>query len=93
MKTELTILAPAAKHQVSETACEPKIDRAILIRILLATLTGSISYVAAVFATVVEAGGFWRYFSLGVCVATFLCACYFVVMACRDFGKNTCMRD
>ena len=90
MKTELTILPPDAEHQIAETDYEPAIDRGILIKIFLAALTGLISYVGALFTTVVEEGGFWRYFSLGVCVAAFICAICFVVTACRDFGKNTC---
>jgi hypothetical protein len=70
-----------------------KTDTVILVKLLWATLTGVLSYVAAVFTTVLELGGFWQYFWLGICLATFACAGLLIVLACRDFGNRSCLRD
>jgi hypothetical protein len=46
-----------------------------------AGVTGIISFVAAVFTTVVESGGFWQYFWLGACILFFVCAASLVILA------------
>jgi hypothetical protein len=83
MKTNLSTNGPVLKHlaQSSETVLETR----VLIGISLATLAGVLSYVAAVLTTVVEPAGPWQYICLGICIANFIAACFFVVLACRNF--------
>jgi len=78
MKTNLGTNGPVLKHlaQSSETA----LDSRVLTEIFFATLAGILSYVAAVLTTVVEPAGLWQYVCLGVCIATFIAACFFVVL-------------
>lgn len=83
MKTNLGTNGPVLKHQAQSP--ETALDTRILIEIFLATLAGILSYVAAVFTTVVEPAGIWQYVCLGICIATFIAACFFVVLACRNF--------
>jgi hypothetical protein len=89
MKTNTMTLPPAQERNFR---CSETTDTAILVKLSWATLAGVLSYVAAVFTTVLELGGFWRYFWLGICLATFACACFLIVRACRDFGNRTCFR-
>ena len=83
MKTNLGANGRVLKHPVQSP--ETALDRRVLIEIFLATLSGVLSYVAAVFTTVVEPAGRWQYVCLAVCIATFSAACFFVVLACRNF--------
>ena len=71
--------------QLPETA----VDTAMLVKFAWATFAGVLSYVAAVFTTVLELGGFWQYFWLGICLATFGCACFLIVQACGHFGNHS----
>jgi hypothetical protein len=72
--------------------CSEKTDTNILVKLSWATLAGVLSYIAAVFTTVLELGGFWQYFWLGICLVTFACSCFLIVRACRDFDNRTCFR-
>ena len=83
MKTNLGTDGPALKHPVQSP--ETALDARILIEIFLATLAGVLSYVAAVLTTVVEPAGLWQYVCLGICIVNFIAACFFVVLACRNF--------
>jgi hypothetical protein len=53
-------------------------------KIVGAGVTGMFSFVAAMFTTVVETGGFWQYFCLGVCILFFVCAFSLVVLATTE---------
>lgn len=55
-----------------------------VLKIVGAGVTGTASYVAAVFTTVVESGGFWQYFCLGACILFFVCAVALVIMSARE---------
>jgi hypothetical protein len=94
MKTTVTTLLPAQERilRFPETTTETAVDTAILVKLFWAALAGVLSYIAAVFTTVLELGGFWQYFWLGICLATFACACFLIVLACRDFGNRSCFR-
>jgi hypothetical protein len=53
-------------------------------KVVGAGITGMLSFVSAVFTTVVESGGFWQYFWLGTCILFFVCAAAFVILATRE---------
>ena len=55
-----------------------------IAKIVGAAVTGILSFVSAVFTTVVESGGFWQYFWLGLCILFFLGAMSFVILAGKD---------
>jgi hypothetical protein len=55
-----------------------------IVKIVGAGVTGVLAYVAAMFTTVVEAGGFWQYFWLGICILFFVSAMTLVILASRD---------
>jgi hypothetical protein len=73
--------------------CSEKTNTAILVKLSWATLAGVLSYIAAVFTTVLELGGFWQYVWSGICLVTFVCAGLLIVLACRDFGNRSCLRQ
>jgi hypothetical protein len=50
-------------------------------KIVGAGITGMLSFVSAVFTTVVESGGVWQYLWLGACIFFFVCAASLVVLA------------
>jgi len=91
MKTN-TLTFPPAQERIFRFP-ETTTDTAILVKLSWATLAGMLSYVAAVFTTVLELGGFWQYFWLGICIVTFAGAGLLIVLACRDFGNRTCFRE
>jgi hypothetical protein len=90
MKTIVMTLLPAQERILRFPETTP--DTAVLVKFCWATLAGVLSYVSAVFTTVLELGGFWQYFWLGICLATFVCACFLIVLACREFGNCSCFR-
>jgi hypothetical protein len=53
-------------------------------KIVGAGVTGMLSFVAAMFTTIVETGGFWQYFCLGVCILFFVCAFSLVILATTE---------
>lgn len=53
-------------------------------KVVGAGVTGMLSFVSAVFTTVVESGGFWQYFWLGACILFFVCAASLVILATRE---------
>jgi hypothetical protein len=55
-----------------------------IVKIVGAGITGVLAYVAAMLTTVVEAGGFWQYFWLGICILFFISAMALVILASRD---------
>jgi hypothetical protein len=63
------------------------------LEIVMGDSTGVLSYVAAVFTTVLELGGFWQYLWLGICLVTFACSGLLIVLACWDFGNRSCFRE
>ena len=77
---KINLSEPPAKGQrlprLPEGATVPKL--------VGAGVTGTLSFVAAVFTTVVETGGFWQYFWLGVCLLFFLCAATLVILAGKE---------
>jgi hypothetical protein len=83
MKKNLAANGPVLKHPVQSP--ETVLDTRVLIEIFLAALAGVLSYVAAVLTTVVEPAGLWQYVCLGICIATFIAACFLVILACRNF--------
>ena len=83
MKTNLDANGRVLKHLTQSP--EAALDTRVLIEIFLASLAGVLSYVAAVLTTVVEPAGLWQYVWLGICIANFSAACFFVVLACRNF--------
>jgi hypothetical protein len=90
MKTN-TLTLPPAQERIFR--CSETTDSAILVKLLWATLTGFLSYVAAVLTTVLELGGFWQYLWLCICLVTFACSGLLIVLACRDFGNRSCFRE
>ena len=55
-----------------------------LTKIVGAAVTGMLSFASAVLTTVVEQGGFWQYFWLGICILFFVFAMGFVILASKD---------
>jgi hypothetical protein len=53
-------------------------------KIVGAGVTGMLSFVAAMFTTIVETGGFWQYFCLSVCILFFVCAFSLVILATTE---------
>ena len=47
-------------------------------------VTGMLCIFSAVMTTVVESGGFWQNFWLGVCIVLFISACSFIIWATKD---------
>jgi hypothetical protein len=47
-------------------------------------VTGMLCIFSAVMTTVVESGGFWQYFWLGICIFLFVSAFSFVIWATKD---------
>jgi hypothetical protein len=91
MRTNILTL-PSAEERSSrlpETRTETAVDTEMLVKFAWAALAGVLSYIAAVFTTVLELGGFWQYSWLGICLATFGCACFLIVQACRRFGDHS----
>ena len=61
-------------------------DKAVMTRLMLAALAGTISAMAAILTTVIDwtiLG--WRYFWLAVCVTAFVGLITFISMACARF--------
>ena len=54
------------------------------VKVVGAGVTGMLSFVSAVFTTVVESGGFWQYFWLGTCILFFVCAASLVILAGKE---------
>jgi hypothetical protein len=89
MKTEIR---PLMIHNASElhlTKRETTVDKLVLAEFAFGTLAGVISFVAAVFTTVVEVPGPWRSFWLLICIASFACALGLIVAGARNFGKRS----
>lgn len=47
-------------------------------------VTGMLCIFSAVMTTVVESGGFWQYFWLGLCIVLFVSAFSFIIWATKD---------
>jgi hypothetical protein len=90
MKRNLQMLAPVKKHliQCSGTKTDAAVDNLVLVEFALGTLAGVISYTSAVLTTFVESPGFWRYFWLMVCIATFVCATCLIIEGTRNFSTH-----
>ena len=62
-------------------------DKAVMIRLILGALAGTISAFAAILTTVIYSTvPGWRYFWLAVCVSGFVGLITFISMACHDFS-------
>src|SRR5580692_4405654 len=88
MKLEIR---PFPNHDASELHLmkhETAADTLVLAEFAFGTLAGVISFVAAVFTTVVEVPGPWRSFWLLICIASFACAIGLIVAGARNFGKR-----
>ena len=85
MKTNAPLPGSADQKilEFSETAA----DGAIQLNLFWAAVTGLSSYVAAIFTTVFEVGGLWRYSWLTICLVMFFLAYCFVLLALRHFGN------
>ena len=77
---KMNLLHPPAAGQALRRSPEAS----TIAKLVGAGVTGILSFVAAVFTTVVESGGFWQYFWLGACILFFLCAMSFVIFAGKD---------
>ena len=85
MKTH-TPLPGSADQKILEFS-ETAADSAIQMNLFWAAVTGLSSYVAAIFTTVFEVGGLWRYCWLTICIVMFLLAYFCVLLALRHFGN------
>jgi len=64
---------------------QPRFPEATTIAKLVGfVVTGMLCIFAAVMTTVVESGGFWQYFWLGICIVLFVSAFSFIVWATKD---------
>jgi cytochrome bd-type quinol oxidase subunit 2 len=66
---------------------ESAADSAIVMSLFWAAVTGLSSYVAAIFTTVFEFSGFWRYCWLTICLVLFITAYCCILLALRHFGS------
>src|SRR5215469_1582724 len=63
----------------------PRIPEATTIAKLIGfVVTGMLCIFSAVMTTVVESGGFWQYFWLGICIFLFISAFSFIIWATKD---------
>src|SRR5260370_18846775 len=88
MKIEIR---PFPNHDASELHLTKRVtatDKLVLAEFAFGTLAGVISFVAAVFTTVVEVPGPWRSFWLLICIASFACAVGLIAAGARNFGKR-----
>jgi hypothetical protein len=85
MKTNAPLPGSAEQKilEFNETAA----DSAIQMNLFWAAVTGLSSYVAAIFTTVFEVGGLWRYCWLTICLVMFLLAYFHILLALRHFGN------
>ena|SRR6266446_10331973 len=88
MKLEIRLFPSQNASELHLTKRETAADKLVLAEFALGTLAGVISFVAAVFTTVVEVPGPWRSFWLLICIATFACALGLIVAGTRNFGKG-----
>jgi hypothetical protein len=70
-------LAAGQRHQRS-------IEGSTVVKLAGFVVTGMLCIFAAVMTTVVESGGFWQYFWLGICIALFVSAFSFIIWATKD---------
>ena len=85
MKTEIQPFSNENASQFYLTKTDLVADRRVLAEFGFGTLAGVISFVAAVFITVVEIPGFWRSFWLMICISSFVCAVALVTEGTRHF--------
>ena len=83
MKTEIQPFRIQIANQLTKT--DLVADKRVLAEFGFGTLAGVISFVAAVFTTVVEIPGFWRSFWLMICITSFVCAVALVTEGTRHF--------
>ena len=60
------------------------VEATTLAKLIGFVVTGMLCILTAVFTTVVESGGFWRYFWLGACIVLFFCAVSLIILATKD---------
>jgi hypothetical protein len=88
MKLEIRPFPNQNASELHVTKRETAADKLVLAEFAFGTLAGVISFVAAVFTTVVEVPGPWRSFWLLICIASFACAAGLIVAGARNFGKR-----
>jgi hypothetical protein len=77
MKVYLSHSKPAGHSRLS-------LEATTFAKLIGFVVTGMLCILTAVFTTVVESGGFWRYFWLGACILLFFCAVSFIILATKD---------
>ena len=85
MKTKASL--PGSGDQKILEFSETAADSATQLNLFWAAVTGLSSYVAAIFTTVFEVGGLWRYCWLTICLVMFLLAYLHILLALRHFGN------
>jgi len=88
MKTEIQRFTNKNAGRLPLTKRETAADKLVLAQFAFGTLAGVISFIAAIFTTVVAVAGSWRSFWLTVCLASFACAIGLIVEGARNFGKR-----
>ena len=78
MKVYLSHSEPAG-HSVRVS-----VEATTMAKLIGFVVTGMLCILAAILTTVVESGGFWRYFCLGACIFLFVCAVSFIILATKD---------
>jgi hypothetical protein len=88
MKTEIKEIRLHDPAQLHPAKSETAVDRLVLTEFAFGTLSGVISYVAAILTNFVEVHGFWRPLWLAICIASFICAAGLIAEGARNFGKR-----
>lgn len=86
VKNAIQTVKDVRSTHVHLTKGETSADKLVLAEFAFGTLAGVISFVAAIFTTVVAVPGPWRSFWLTICLASFVCAAGLVADGARNFG-------
>ncbi|MBV9876342.1 MAG: hypothetical protein JO025_16555 [Verrucomicrobia bacterium] len=71
--------APATERRLSRFP-----EATTIAKLIGFVVTGMLCIFTAILTTVVESGGFWQYFWLGVCITLFVFAFSFIIWATKD---------
>ena len=83
-KESSSVQAPNLSFQRS---IEPREERSIAL-LCFTTINGLLSFVAAMFTTMLPLSAGWRYFWLIICLATFGLSLIGVVLFCQSYKRN-----
>jgi hypothetical protein len=86
VKNEIQTVKDERSTHIHPTKGETSADKLVLAEFAFGTLAGVISFVTAVFTTVVAVPGPWRSFWLTICIASFVCATGLIADGARNFG-------